>query len=789
MSEHPETQPRDVLPIPDRQHVGLTVYDAKDPDAAYPPIVPLRPPQDAPNVLVILLDDAGFGSSSAFGGPCQTPTFERLAANGLKYSRFHTTALCSPTRQALLTGRNHHAVGMGGITEIATSAPGYSSVRPNSAAPLAETLKLNGYSTAQFGKCHEVPVWETSPLGPFDAWPSCGGGFEHFYGFIGGETNQWAPAIYQDTVPVEPDRTPEEGYHFTEDMTDHAIDWIHQQKALMADKPFFVYYAPGATHAPHHVPKEWADKYKGKFDHGWDALREETLARQKELGVVPADAELTARPAEIPAWDKTPDDMKPILARQMEVYAGFMEHTDHHAGRLIDALEELEILDDTLVYIMVGDNGASAEGTPNGCFNELIVLNGAFGLETVEFMTERIDDFGTPKAYNHYAVGWAHAMDTPYQWTKQIASHWGGTRNGTIVHWPHGIEAKGEVRSQFHHVIDIAPTVLDVAGLPAPTFVHGVQQMPLHGTSMRYSFDDAGADERRETQYFEMFCNRGIYHKGWTAVTRHSIPWVMAENPPLEADQWELYGPDDWTQAHDLAQEQPEKLAELQRLFLIEATKYNVLPLDDRRAERFNSDIAGRPQLVKGNSQLLFGGMGRLSENSIVVLKNKSHAVTAEIVVPDDGAKGVIIAQGGAFGGWTLYAHEGKPAYCYNLFGLQRFKVYGEGPIPTGEHQVRVEFAYDGGGLGKGGTATLYLDGDKVGEGRVEATVPMAFSADETTDLGSDSATPVTDDLGPKETAFSGRVRWVQIDLGDDAEDADHLISPEERYRIAMARQ
>jgi arylsulfatase A-like enzyme len=780
---------RDVLPIPDRQHVGVTTYDAKDPATSFPPIEPLRPPEGAPNVLVILIDDAGFGSSSAFGGPCQTPTFERLAEKGLRYNRFHTTALCSPTRQALLTGRNHHAVGMGGITEIATSAPGYNSIRPKAAAPLAETLKLNGYSTAQFGKCHEVPVWETSPLGPFDAWPSGGGGFEHFYGFLGGETNQYAPAIYDGTVPVEPDRTPEEGYHFTEDMTDHTIDWIRQQKALMPDKPFFVYYAPGATHAPHHVPTDWSARYKGKFDQGWDKVREETFARQKELGVIPDDAELTARPAEIPAWDEMPDDLKPVLARQMEVYAGFLEHTDHHVGRLIDALGDLEILDDTLVYVMVGDNGASAEGTPNGCFNELVVLNGAAGLETVEFMTSRIDDFGTPKAYNHYAVGWAHAMDTPYQWTKQVASHWGGTRNGTIVHWPKGIKAKGEIRSQFHHVIDVAATVLDVAGLPEPTFVHGIQQMPLHGVSMAPSFDDPASPERRETQYFEMFCNRGIYHKGWTAVTRHSVPWVLAEAPPLEHDVWELYAPDDWTQAHDLSQEQPEKLEELQRLFLIEAAKYNVLPLDDRRAERFNADLAGRPQLVRGNRQILFGGMRRLTENSIVVTKNKSYALTAEIVVPDEGAEGVIIAQGGAFGGFSMYVKDGKPAYCYNLFGLQQFKVYGQDAIPAGEHQVRVEFVYDGGGLGKGGDVTLFLDGEQVGEGRVDATVPMLFSADETTDLGSDSSTPVSDDVPPDKTEFTGRVKWVEIDLGDDAADPDHLITAEERLRVAMARQ
>jgi arylsulfatase len=740
-------------------------------------------------VLVILIDDAGFGCSSAFGGPCQTPAFDNLAANGLRYNRFHTTALCSPTRQALLTGRNHHAVGMGGITEIATSAPGYNSLRPNSAAPLAETLKLNGYSTAQFGKCHEVPVWQTSPLGPFDNWPSGGGGFQHFYGFIGGETNQYAPALYRDTVPVEPDRTPEEGYHFTEDMTDHAIDWIRQQKALMPDRPFFVYYAPGATHAPHHVPAEWSDKYKGRFDQGWDRLREQTFARQKELGVIPKDAELTARPAEIPAWDDMPDDLKPVLARQMEVYAGFLEHTDHQVARLIDALAELEVLEDTLVFVIVGDNGASAEGTPNGCFNELIVLNGAGGLETVDFMTARIDDFGTPRAYNHYAVGWAHAMDTPYQWTKQVASHWGGTRNGTIVHWPNGFEAKGEVRSQFSHVIDVAATVLDAARIPEPTFVHGVQQMPLHGKSLVPSFVDADAPEHRETQYFEMFCNRGIYHRGWTAVTRHSVPWLMAELPPFQDDVWELYGPDDWTQARDLAREQPEKLQELQTLFLIEAAKYNVLPLDDRRVERFNPDLAGRPQLVRGNRQILFGGMGRLSENSIVVTKNKSFALTAQIEVPAGGAAGVIVSQGGGFGGMSLYAKEGKPAFCYNLFGLQLFKIYGDAAMAPGARQVRLEFDYDGGGLGKGGNASLYLDGTKVAEGRIDATVPMLFSADETTDLGSDSGTPVTDDLAADELTFTGRVRWVEIDLGEDAEDVDHLISPEERYRIAMARQ
>ena len=780
---------REVLPIPDRPFDGLVTYDAKDPDTSFPAIEPLRPPQGAPNVIVVLLDDVGFGASSAFGGPCSTPTAERLAAAGLKYNRFHTTALCSPTRQALLTGRNHHAVGMGGITEIATSAPGYSSVRPNTAAPLAETLKLNGYSTAQFGKCHEVPVWETSPMGPFDAWPTAGGGFEHFYGFVGAETNQWAPALYRDTVPVEPDRTAEEGYHFTEDLTDKAIEWVNQQKALMADKPFFIYFAPGAAHAPHHVPAEWPEKYKGKFADGWDEQRERTFARQKELGVIPADAELTARPDSIPAWDEMPEELKPVLSRQMEVYAGFLEHVDHNLGRLVDSLAELEILDDTLIYYVIGDNGASGEGTVRGTFNELFTLNGAGALETTEFMASRIEQFGTPEAYNHYAVGWAHAMDTPYQWTKQVASHWGGTRNGTIVHWPKGIEAQGEVRAQFHHVIDIAATVLDVAGLPEPHTVNGVAQMPLHGVSMAPTFDDAGAAEGRVTQYFEIFGNRGIYHRGWTAVTHHTTPWVSAERPAFDDDVWELYAPEDWTQAHDLSAEQPDKLHELQRLFILEASKYNVFPLDDRVYERFNADIAGRPQLIRGNSQLLFGGMGRLTENSILVIKNKSHAVTAQLEVPAAGAGGVIIAQGGSFGGWSLYAKDGRPTYCYNLLGLQRFKIEGDRAIPAGEHQVRMEFAYDGGGLGKGGTATLYIDGERVGEGRVDATQALIFSGDETTDVGSDAATPVSDDYGPGASEFTGRVRWVQIDIDAAAGDNDHLITAEERLRIAMARQ
>jgi arylsulfatase A-like enzyme len=745
---------RTMLPIPDRPGFGLTTYDAKDPDTSYSPIEPLVPPESAPNVLLILLDDVGFGAASTFGGPCRTPTADRLAAGGLRYNRFHTTALCAPTRQALLTGRNHHSVGMGSITETATSAPGNSSLRPNTKAPLAMTLKLNGYSTAQFGKCHEVPVWQSSPLGPFDAWPSGGGGFETFYGFIGGENNQWDPALYDGTTPVEPPGTPEEGYHLTEDLADRAISWVHQQKALMPDKPFFVYFAPGATHAPHHVPKEWADRYQGEFDDGWDAQRERTFRRQKELGVIPADAELTVRHDEIPSWDDMPDELKPVLAREMEVYAGFLEHVDYHVGRLIDAIDDLGILDNTIIYYIIGDNGASAEGTLNGAFNELANFNGMAALETPEFMLSKVEEFGSPSSYNHFAVGWAWAMDTPFQWTKQVASHWGGTRNGTIVHWPNGISERGGLRSQFSHVIDVAPTILEAADLPEPAMVNGVQQSPMEGTSMLYSFNEADQPERHNLQYFEMFGNRGIYHKGWSAVTKHRTPWVMVGRPPaLDDDVWELYDGTDYSQARNLVAERPEMLPKLQRLWLIEATKYNVLPI----------------------------------ENSVVSIKNKSFSVTAEVVIPDGRVDGVIIAQGGRFGGWSVYTKNGKAKFVYNVLGIQEFTIASDVPIPAGTHQIRVEFAYDGGGLAKGGDVTLYYDGIEVGTGRVGATQPMIFSADETTDIGYESGTTVTSDYTARDSRFTGKINWVQLDLGKD--DHDHFIDPEERLRVAMARQ
>lgn len=775
--------------MPNTVRPDLVVFDAKNPEAVFPAIPQVRPPKGAPNVLVVLLDDVGFGATSDFGGPCKTPTFERLAKGGLRYNRFHTTALCSPTRQALLTGRNHYSAGMAAITELATGAPGYSSVLPNSMAPLALTLKLNGYCTAQFGKCHEVPVWQASPVGPFDAWPTGGGGFEYFYGFIGGEANQWYPTLYEGTTPVENKKGPEDGYHFMEDMTDKTIKWIGQQKSLAPDKPFFIYFAPGATHAPHHVPLDWADKYKGKFDQGYDKIREQTFARQKELGVIPKDSKLTPANAEIPRWEEIPDSFKPVLTREMEVYAGFTEYADHNVGRIVDTLEKLEILDNTLIYYIAGDNGASAEGGINGCFNEMSYFNGIQDLETEEYLSGKLNELGGPDSYNHFAVGWACAMNTPYQWTKQVASHWGGTRNGVVVHWPQGIKSKNEVRSQFCHVIDVAPTILDVAGLPQPRFVNGVQQDPIEGVSMSYSFDDAGAAERHKTQYFEIICNRGIYHNGWTAVTKHRTPWAPPTQklPAFEDDVWELYSDTDWTQTDNLAAKMPEKLQELQQLFLIEAARYKVLPLDDRVLEKLNPDLAGRPILVSGKTQVLFPGMGRLLENCTLSIKNKSHSVTAGIEVPKDGAEGVIVAQGANIGGWALYGHEGKLKYCYNYGGFDNTFVTSADKLSPGKHQVRMEFAYDGDGLGKGGVVSLFVDGEKVGEGAVKATLSNIYSADDGLDVGEDSGAPVSPDYGPVGNSFNGEIQGVQLSIVED--ENNRVVDPRDAIRSMLGRQ
>ena len=778
---------REILPIPDIPVRAEPAMHASDTSA--PPIEPLRPPEGAPNVLIVLIDDMGFGATSAFGGPCEMPTLERLAANGLVYNRFHTTALCPPTRQALLTGRNHHSAEMGSVGEVATSMPGNTSVRPNSVATIAEMLKLNGYNTAAFGKMHQTPVWATSVSGPFDRWPT-GDGFEKFWGFVGGETNQWEPTLFDGTTPAEPRATAEEGYHITDEQVDQAIAWVTAQQVMTPDKPFFMYMSYGATHALHHVSAEWIEKYRGRFDRGWDTVREETLVNQIDKGIVPEGTQLTDRPPGVVSWNDLSDDQRRVGARLMETYAGFAEHTDHHTGRLIDALEEIGALDDTIVIYIAGDNGASAEGGLDGAFNELKALNGI--KETVDDILDRMDDIGSPQAFNHYPVGWAHAMNSPYQWTKQVASHWGGTRNGMVIHWPNGISASGEIRQQFHHVIDIAPTLLEAAGLPEPYMVNGIAQKPIEGVAMNYTFNDADADDRHTTQYFEMFGNRGIYSNGWTAVTKHRTPWEMGgyTPPALEDDVWELYDTmQDWSQANDLSAEMPDKLHELQQIFILEGAKYNVFPIDDRTGERFNAAIAGRPELQTGRTSMRFApGMTHLLENTVLNVKNRSYTVTAQLVIPEDGADGVVIVQGGRFAGWALYVKENKPAFAYNWFETDLYYVKSEQALPSGEVTVQYQFDFDGGAPGAGGSGTLLIDGEVVAEGRIDKTVPFIFSADETMDVGKDTASPVTDEYGSGDAnSFTGTIDWVQIDLEDD--DVSHLEDPEQTYHRIMASQ
>jgi len=772
---------RTVLPIPEPQIPHSTVFDVRK--ATPPPRFEVKAPAKAPNVLIVLIDDMGFGQSSAFGGPVHMPTVERLAQNGLRYNEFHTTALCSPTRAALLSGRNHHMNNLGSITETATAFPGQTGQRPNSVAPLAEMLRLNGYSTAAFGKSHETAAWEVSPSGPTDRWPTRSG-FDKFYGFIGGETNQWAPLLYDGMTQVEPSKDP--NYHFMTDMTNQAIAWMQYQKSLTPDKPFFIYFAPGATHAPHQVPKEWIAKYRGKFDQGWDKLREETLARQKRLGVVPADTKLAPKPAAIKDWASLSRDEKKLFARQMEVFAGFGEYCDTEIGRLIQAIGATGQLDNTLIIYIVGDNGASAEGGMSGLFNECTYFNGV--VETVQDVLKHYDELGGPMTYGHYAAGWAVAGDTPFTWTKQVASSYGGTRNGMVIHWPKGITAKGELRSQWHHVIDIAPTILEVAGLPEPKSVKGTPQTPIEGVSLAYTFADAKAPSRHTTQYFEIFGNRAIYHDGWLAGTVHRAPWEFKPRATLENDTWELYDTrTDFSLANNLAAKNPEKLKELQDLFLKEAVKYCVLPLDDRTLERMNAALVGRPDLMAGRTSLtVYQGMTGMSENVFINVKNRSHTITAEVEIPNNGANGVILAQAGRFGGWSLYVKDGKPTYTYNWLGLQRYTVAAKQALPAGKATVRFEFAYDGGGVGKGGTGTIFVNGKEVAAGRIEHTQGAVFSVDEGADVGADEGTPVTEAYKVP-FKFTGKIYSVTIEL-KEMKKADHDEAEQARKAAALKK-
>jgi arylsulfatase A-like enzyme len=769
-----------VLPKPQPPFQGVIGRTVRDSKPDFPKGV--EAPQGAPNVLLILTDDVGFGASSPFGGPIATPNFQRLADNGLRYNTFHTTALCSPTRAALITGRNHHTDASGVITEMATGYPGYNSLMPRSSGSVGEGLRENGYNTSWFGKMHNVPDWMSSQAGPFDLWPS-GLGFEYFYGFLGGDTDQWHPALFENTRPIEP--APYLGnpnYILDHDLADKAISWERLQHALAPNKPWFMYYATGTAHAPHHAPKEWIAKFKGQFDQGWDKVREETLARQIKLGIVPANTKLTKRPDQIPAWDALSPDQKRLYAHIMEVYAGALAYADNQIGRLLDDLQDSGQLDNTLVIFIMGDNGASAEGTMQGTTNE--VATAANGVtETLPYLLSMMDKLGGPLTYNHYPVGWAHAMDSPMQWTKQVASHFGGTRNGMVISWPARIKDKGGIRSQFSHVIDIVPTIYEAIGITPPTVMDGAQQTPLEGTSLVYTFDNANAPTRHTTQYFELVGNRAIYKDGWMASTTPlRLPWVTSGYEPSPDDfKWELYNvAEDFSQANDLAQKYPDKLKELQDAFDIEARKYNVYPLDSSFASRV--DPAIRPSLTRGRSEFTYyPGMVRVPEGSAPDFKNRSWAVAAEVTIPEKGANGVLATIGGRFGGWGLLIQDSKPQFVYALSNQpqHKFRVASDQPIAAGNHVVRFRFNYDGGGIGKGATGTLFVDGKPVAEGRIPETIRARFSLDETFDVGEDTGTPIVEDYADKMPfAFTGTLKKLVIVLEPEK------LTEEERKRL-----
>ena len=712
-------------------------------DATPRALVPPRAPDGAPNVLLVMLDDVGFGSCGAFGGPVPMPALERVAQRGLRFNQFHTTALCSPTRAAVLTGRNHHAVHMGGITEIANSFPGYDSAIPPEAATVAQVLQLSGYNTGCFGKWHLTPSWEQSPAGPFHRWPT-GMGFERFYGIIGAEASQWEPPVYDQTTPIEP-YVGREGYHLSEDLADQAITWIERQQASSPHKPFFCYLSMPAVHAPHHVAPEWWQQFAGQFDDGWDALRTRIHQRQLDIGVIPPGTALTPRPDQIPAWDDYPERYRPVATRLMEVFAGFLAHTDAQVGRVLDAIERLGLDDDTLVIYLTGDNGASAEGTIHGAWSAPSFQNGVH--EDPEWLLEHLDDFGTARCENHYNVGWAWALDAPFQWTKQVASHFGGTRNGLAVRWPRHIADQGGLRSQFHHVIDLAPTIYAAAGITPPEKVNGIEQMPLHGTSMAYTFDQPDSPSTRRTQYFEILGNRAMYHDGWIASCFHGrLPWIRLQGFDFDGEQevWELYDIEhDFSQSVDLATRHPEKLAELQALFHEQALELGVYPLRDAGAPR-NGDYAVPASLAGVTRMTYTTAHVRMPESSVVNLRNGSWRVTAAIAVGDEPATGVIVCQGGSMAGWSMYLDvDGHAVYHYNCFGHHHTSVRSPAPLAPGEHTITAEFLYDG-GFGAGGALSLRVGDGPAVEARVEQTVPLVYSmSGETFDVGVDTGSPV----------------------------------------------
>jgi len=779
----PSTSAGASLPLPTPPFGGTIGETYKTSKSDFPQ--PVTPAKDAPNVLVILIDDLGFAGTSAYGGLTPTPNFDRLAEQGLRYNEMHNTALCSPTRAALLSGRNHHQVGMGGITEGATGFPGYNSVWEDNNAAIGQVLKDHGYTTAAFGKWHDTPDWETSVAGPFDRWPT-GKGFGYFYGFQGGETSQFYPQLFENTVPVEPSKTPAQGYSFNEDLADHAINWLREQQSVAPKKPWFVYYAPGAMHAPHQVPASYIEPFKGKFDMGWDSYREMVFAQQKKLGIVPASAKLTARPAELPAWDTLSDDQKRLYSRQMEVFAGFLTQTDEQVGRVLDAVAKSPNADNTLILLALGDNGASAEGGLNGTINNMATQNGI--PDNVPDMLKVIDELGSPKHENHFSVGWAWAVDTPFQWTKQVASHFGGTRSGFTVSWPARIKAHGEVRNQWHHVIDVAPTIYEAAGIKMPDTLNGQKQVPLPGVSMLYSFNDAKAPTRHTTQYFEIMGNRAIYHDGWVAAARHGLPWeLLGRKGDFENDKWELYDlSKDFSQADDLAAKDPAKLKQLQALFESEAKKYNVLPLDDRFAERGN--VPDRPSLSRGREQFTFyPGTVRVPEGTAPNVKARSHTVEATFEV-DAKTEGVIVAQGGS-AGYTLFVKDGQLVYENNFFGKERDQLKSPEKLPAGKVVAKFQYTHEDKTFGGGGTGVLMVNGKEVARARFAHVPPIRYSATESFDIGRDTGEAVSNDYeGP--FPFTGTLEKVDITIQPQQLNADAQQKTNElEHEAALATQ
>ena len=749
-----------VLPRPDfhyKGNVGRTINESDPPQFPQP----IKPPAGAPNIVFILIDDAGYGQFGTYGGAIETPTLDKVAAEGLRYTRFHTTALCSPTRAALLTGRNHHSAGTGVITEAATGYDGYTGMIPKSVGSVAEVLKQYGYATAWFGKNHNTPDWETSLNGPYDHWPS-GLGFDYFYGFMGGDMDQWQPTLYENHNLVQ--RSPDPNYILTRDLTDHAISWLRRTRSINPTKPFFLYMATGATHAPHQVSPEYIARFKGKFDGGWDKYREETFTRQKKLGVVPQNAQLTKRPEQLPAWESLNSDQKKLFARMMEVFAAFTSQTDEEMGRLLDVVRALPDADNTIIMYQVGDNGASAEGGLVGLLNENTFFNGV--PEELAENLKHIDELGSSKHFNHFPAGWAWAMNTPFQWTKQIASHLGGVRNPIVVSWPKKITDKGGVRNQFHHVIDIVPTIYEACGITPPSELNGIAQNPIEGVSMMYSFNDVKAAGRRRQQYFEMFINRGLYADGWWAACRTAIPWESGSKEVTTDDgTWELYNIDeDFSQAVDLAQKEPKKLRELQDLWWAEAAKYNVLPLDGRKIVRLSAEMQGRPTPTAGRKHFVYyPGTEALPSGSAPSLLNKSFAITADITIPSGTCNGAVFSMGGGDGGYGLYVKDGKPVFVSNYLGQQIKRAASTDKLPSGKASLRGEFTYDGGGLGKGGTMTLYVNDKKVADVRLEKTVALTLGLGGTLDVGVDTGSPVDEAYTPP-FRFNGKIESVAVD-------------------------